>query len=148
MDKELIVKGIHDPVIARRIFRAIEGDPGELRQVLSKNDVGWRQNFDFVVFEDSSRNLHTVAWFPSPSPAKCIIVATAAAGYHMQQTYGEWPAWLRSSVVTIIEDALTDEPITRAQLCCDGTNITLDVGDEVIMWAEKAEEIIKERGEK
>lgn len=48
MEKELIIRGIRDPETARRILCAIEPDPGELRQVSCKDEVGWTQDFEFT----------------------------------------------------------------------------------------------------
>lgn len=143
MNRELIIKGIHNPETARRIFGAVEDDPGELREVLTKCDVPWPQDFDFAVYEDAHRDLHTLAWFPSPSPTQCLIVTQAAACEYMRRKYNDWPQWLRASIVAITEDALYDEPITRAQWYCDSTNTTLDTGDEAVIQAGMAIKIIK-----
>lgn len=144
MEKELIIRGIRDPETARRILCAIEPDPGELRQVSCKDEVGWTQDFEFVVYEDCNKNLHTLAWYPAPSVAACIVATAACGVQYMQRMYGDWPDGLRSSTITITEDNLTDEPITQIHMCCDGEPLDLDMGVDAVMRADEALRIIKE----
>ena len=143
MEKELIARGIRDPEIARRILCATEPDPGELRMVSSMDDTDWLPTWDFAVYEDCNKNLHTLAWFPPPPVMACVVATMAAAYQYARRICGDYPEGLRASCVTIAEDTLSGEPIARIGMRCGDKPITIDMGAHAIMQADEVIKIIK-----